>query len=748
MGVPIFRFQLSNDQLGTKEITEPDGWKKAKLKFERHPDFHSLVEYFEGDFIFYGSNGVYDGGIDFIKNAENLLGVDAHINVIIDISFDGVDYENIFTGQLDLSTLQELKDNKLSCAIIRNDLWVKFINRLETPVDLKSITDLDNKSISPGIPVDIELTPQALQLKFNSDNTKLSTLTFLQYLGVTPLPVTAGQYFQVDFDNDITVEIKERYTIPVEINPDLPAWMFEVEYRGVYDFNIVIYAWQSTGAGAPLQPFKTMSVDLADFYLNIDGVEHLLSHDTEFFNGVDAGSFDPMNPDNNYGTLSKFYINNSYTLKAGSRIRVYGKINTSWSGVDIAWVASTMVHKSTITILANTIYPENTSEGFLLHDAFGYALDRITTRNKFVSNILGSSQTNYRSYSSDGCFWKNMLVQGLQLRGYSLSEKRLSVSLKSLWEGADPMLNLCLFYDVVNGTEIIGIENKAHAYDSSSISCYIDNAREITRQYDNTRIFKKLQFGYKKWQSEDISGIDDAQTNSIRSTRFEKLGDELVQLSGFIAASLAIETTRRQTRVKSQDYKYDNEVFVIAINGASVSPDRYRPELSENFTSVSHLLNSGTRYNLIHTPIRMLLRWGNYWNGCLQKYQESVIKFLSGEGNYDMVSNYNFIGNACADKLAVIDDQLEEKQDIFLGGTPGYGAIIGFLHLPIIYTIDIDLSWDDYTSIRANRHKAIGISLTDSNHKKFFIKTLEYTVCESKAKIEAWAAEDFDMQNL
>src|SRR5690606_40654009 len=98
------------------------------------------------------------------------------------------------------------------------------------------------------------------------------------------------------------------------------------------------------------------------------------------------------------------------------------------------------------------------------------------------------------------------------------------------------------------------------------------------------------------------------------SSIFQRIGQKITLLSRFIAAGLTIEVTRRTTREKSADYKYDNDTFIIALNPNTIdidpetSPDLtdFQPEFDENFTSVSNLQNSDSRYNLRLTPARNL----------------------------------------------------------------------------------------------------------------------------------------------
>jgi hypothetical protein len=258
----------------------------------------------------------------------------------------------------------------------------------------------------------------------------------------------------------------------------------------------------------------------------------------------------------------------------------------------------------------------------------------------------------------------------------------------------------------------------------------------IKETIDKNLIFKKITLGYNKWQAEDISSIDDPQTKRVYSTFFENIGTELNLLSGWIAASLAIEVTRRKTIAKTTDYKFDNDTFLIAVNPAPEgSPETFLPELDENFESVSNLLNAETRYNLFLTPMRNLFRWANYIAGCLQSYLSTQIKFRSGEGNYDFTSEYDCTSGLKKDCQGTVCGNLSESDHIPLSV---YAGEIGYLHSPIIYEFQHPLSWADYKEIRNNRRRAIGVSTTDQNHEICFIKRLEYDINKSKAKFTVW----------
>lgn len=806
-GNPQFRFILSHDINGTIEISEPLGWSSAVLKLERHEDFHSLVEYFDGAFTFYGSDGGnINGGIDWIKSTELQFGFDTTINILIEVSFDeGETFEEIFSGQLDLTGAQELKDNKIEIPIIRNSLWSNFIARQDVPVNIQSTTDLDGNTVVKATAIELKLPSQNIRKMYSGYvSTNFITKNFSGG-GTGNKP-----YHIIEYDVETFDEITQKYTYPMQESDTIPFGKFTLDYAGTYQIISKITFFKPITSGVP----TGSTIPYIKVYLQINGdpvIEFTATDRTAVGGGqVPSGLSWTFNE-----LVTDYTIDVSLILHKSDTVRIYANMyetsshisnfeimtvggrpnipqfnfegywdptsglfptsapitgfmgNRSWilssdgilQGVPVlkGWTiyafnntpgqslanwyigkygyeerAYAGLGEAKLTVIGSDNYPNTQCDGFLLHDVASAICDRITGKSdSFYSEILGSDQT-IRNYSSNGCFWKNMLVQGLQIRGYYLSTKQFSVAFSKWWKGGNPIFNLGIGYDTINGSEVIRCEGKEFFYDKTSASVYIDNVREIVREYDPSRIWNQFEFGYSKWESENISGIDDPQTKRTWTDVIKKIKNTLTLYSEFIAASYAIETTRRTTIAQSSDYKYDNDIFIIAVTGDAITPDAYDPELIQNFKSVSNLFASNTRYNLALTPMRNLLRWGNYISGCLQNYKNSTFKFTSGEGNYAMVSDYNFsTGEEC---IGILGGEISERENI---------EVFNFdaIHLPNLFTITIDLSWDDYLSIRNNRTKAIAVSQTETGHKKFFIKTLEYTICKSEAKITMWATE-------
>lgn len=728
MGNPRFKFTLSHPVAGTKVISEPDGWKDVILKLERHAEFHSLIEYFEGGasggFIFYGSNGVKDGGVDFILNIDRAYGFIAIITMSVEISFDdGLNYIPIFTGDLDLEQKKELPDNKVMVPVIQQSVWNKFISRLETPVSLSSTTDLDGNVISAVDPIDINLTSQKVKQKFSAYLDKTSG-----YPGLIGKEITdALTYVQFDWNIVTFDEIEEKFDLPILDNASIPVNIFKFKYGGTYRFDITIDIADDSleGSGPQVYPSTYLNVFIK-------------------FNEDSAVSFTETNVVTIFAPLiTRYTYSGLYTFQeAGGEVTIYGQ-RSSADQFSIMYQQFNSVESQNfynkIDIVAETIFPSSEVKGYFLHDAMAGVIQRITGQNCFYSPLFGRIDTNMRTYPSNGCFSAFAVLKGFQARGFSLEDKPASFSLMELWRGANTDFNLGLGYDTVNGEYVINVDRKSAFYDDASRSHNLGELRP-TRGYDSSKIFKLINIGNNQWQTEEASGLDDPQTKHSYATKFDK-GVELTLYSPFVQASYVFELLRRAAVDPSKDNRYDNDTLMLHVNDDDVSPDRYRPELNEQFTSISNLNNTDTRYNLILTPLRKFLRWANYFNGCMQRnLSVDAYKFVKGEGNYDMESDYNCAtGQTC---LAMVCDNLSEKQNINLSL---YGSGLGFIHLPDTLDFSTRLSWEGYLSIRANRKKAVGISLTTSNFKRLFINKLEYELARSKVTVNGWLGENVDL---
>jgi hypothetical protein len=750
MGQNVFRFTLDNPVAGSKQISEPDGWAKIKIILERDKEYHSVIEMIETPFIFYGSNRVHDGGMDYLDQFK----LNDQVTITIEISQDNsVTWETMFVGLIDIQSKQRIDSRKVQYVITRSSLWTKFLSRVDTSVNIQSNTDLDGNPITPLDSINLLLTPQKIQKKNISYEQNQKNTWVRNSINNT---FATNNYIQIGFNDFVELnEFQQFYSLPTSINTSKPVSIINNEEAGSYRIQCDIGFLAEFSNIGPPTTFIDTSTKISCFIQINDDAPIAFSHTTESYPGVSLIFFGT--PYSTNIILNVYSLDQTFDFNINDQIRIYALIVSDNFGSpktdEELYLATNDItlydgasntdalqglfglNRTFLKVTAQTTYQNTESESFFLHDVGGSVIDRIVgDTNKFYSEYLGSTQTIYKNYDNDGCGWPFVLVRGLQLRQYELSEKPFSISFKDWWNGVNPTHNLGIGYETIDGEEVIEVEDKQSFYDEDPI-IYFNWANNIVESYDKEFIFNKIKIGYKKWQSEDISGIDDAQTTHEYSTLFETVGQPIDIESDFIAASLAIETTRRTTKIKSADYKFDDDTFIIAINPDQLSSPAgdYKPELDENFNSITNLLNPETRYNSTLTPARNLIRWGNLLFGCLQDYLTSVIKFNKGEGNYAMIGDYS--GSAPGICFNIISDALSEKQDISLAA---YGAGIGHLFQPIILEFKYPLSYTNYKLIRDNRKNAIAISESDFDHSICFIKRMEYDVINSLASFTVW----------
>jgi hypothetical protein len=327
-----------------------------------------------------------------------------------------------------------------------------------------------------------------------------------------------------------------------------------------------------------------------------------------------------------------------------------------------------------------------------------------------------------------------MAFRGLQARGYTLTEKPFSHSMKDyLLGGINPIFNLGARYIKTDTEEYIQIEPSREFY-PDRVSITLSNVRNITRSYDTNGFYNQIKFGYTTYEIQEASGLNIPQSYRIVASILKTVGVAFEIMSDYIAGDLTIERIRRTKREQSADYQYDNNVCIVAVRDLGI--DGFTPELSENYSSVTGLLNESTRYNKNLTPYRNFVRWLNTVSNGLQSYLSSKFTFQDGTGNYDMSSTRNDGG--CAGDFGGAG--LSEKANIDVS--------TDFLYLPIPHTIQHYLTSDQIQALRADPEAAILVSQTESEYIKFYIKTAEVKPHDGSFNLVAWPKEFFDIKNI
>lgn len=685
--VPKFRFTIFNTALYPSGIVveTPIGWDEALVGPELDKKLYSLVETFEGSFIWYGV------GRQVILAIEANQGPDAIARLLIEIAFSGP-FEYLMEQLLDISAHEDIgfhnKRYESDVPIIRDDFYAKVINRFDMPTDVRSTIDKDGNAIAPAAPFVLNLPGQKIRRTYSAQSQSFNA--GIRFESPNYLPI--GDYVPLDIFSNVTLnEIKTILSTGTDNTPLLPAPTFRALYDGDYTFTVQV----SLGIGPTFFPS-----DGAWVYIQRNDDAPIL------FDRTYTGSS---------GLLSIFRFNKThlFNLLAGDEIRLYIYNISVPSTDDVVTIQS---NDNTLDIVANTKFYNTTTKALLIYETFKAVIDRITGKaNSFYSEYFGRTDLGY---DTTGCGAANALMLGKHLRGFDFTSKPFVVSLSDLWSGANPIFNLGLGYDSISGNKVIRIEPKEYFF-SDDVSIQFSNVRNLKRRWDLEKLFKSFENGFQNYAVDSEGGIDDPQTVVRHNSRMATVGTDFSELSSWFAASLGIEQTRRQIGLdNTKDWVLDDTTVIIALNKTTL----LTPELDENFDAVTHLLNAPTRYNIRHGAKRIFKRWQNFFAGCLRVGARKDFYYNDHPGNADMVSTLK-ASDCEGDGIA-----LSEKQNVVNSGP--------HLFTSGIYEFSTPMTHVQYQAIINDRRKAIEISENESGFIKCSIISFRWQ--PTKGKVEGF----------
>jgi hypothetical protein len=310
--------------LDSYQINEPDGWRDCILKLERDKLFHSLIEHFEGSFIFYGSNGRINGGYHILKEWDLQDGPDADITLLIEYSDNDIDFYEVFSGQLDMSLAEWMIDHKVRIPIIKDNFWATFMNRKETPVNLIAAQDLDSEDVEELVD-DITIDLPSQKIRYNGQYNWMDTFTYYES---EDLDLDTAIVAQLDWDETVIDDLR-KFNIPRALIPigdniiwDVVTGIFEAPWDGDYTFDVRTESAYYDEVNDLWVPSASLS-NSPTFRIGIVGAS--------IMDGIGFGSADPntvlTNTNVTYGSDEITVSTYSQTLKLfkGQQVAIWGR---------------------------------------------------------------------------------------------------------------------------------------------------------------------------------------------------------------------------------------------------------------------------------------------------------------------------------------------------------------------------------------------------------------------------------------
>ncbi|MEO5888932.1 MAG: hypothetical protein ABIQ31_01705, partial [Ferruginibacter sp.] len=246
---------------------------------------------------------------------------------------------------------------------------------------------------------------------------------------------------------------------------------------------------------------------------------------------------------------------------------------------------------------------------------------------------------------------------------------------------------------------------------------------QITRKAYDKEVFSTFQFGYQKWEAEEYNGLDEFLTKITGRTTLNKIKNDLVKLSKWIASGYALEVTRRKGDDNTKDWRYDKETFIICCkrNGSN----DIVVELG-NVLDPENIIDPDTIYNYRISPIRNAMRWMNkIFESYRQFGGDCKLIFTDGDGNYFAKGQMD--STDCRQE----NGPIQENQTIDLSIYEDTDDAKPFL-LPERVSFQYPMSSGDSRRIKANPYGLIYFS-NDCEEGYGYIDTINYVPEEGKA---------------
>ena len=734
------RFFLVVNNIET-EIQQPDGWGEMQRTISRQMDTFGFMEEFSKSVLtFYCGGSDLPGGLEIIQDAYSQYGADADVyfKVIEDCNGNNI-FETINYSLLDLYEAPNNADY-YKAPTEAESFQTVLSKRYKTNTNLLSAKSVDNKDIAVPALKEVYLPGKAIVREYEAS----PTVNFSGSLASGDPDQNDNQrrpilYFGFDDvkRNEFGVETEEGnlpgvYTLGTGFTFTRDPLISVYDSIGNSRIRFTIKLESQLVIERNKGDFETVEIYYQLRIRRASGdTVIILSHDIR---GNISGAYDSGSRLN-----VPSHTTDWFDLQDGDKVFLYGDIDVrDVSGIYRMTYRINLLKTSFLKIEGYTVAAGSVGYGLLTHEALSKAVSNLTGKdNIFISNYFGGASSWLRSYPFNGCGANYLLTIGKLLKG-RLKEKdkvtdiALTTSLSTLIEGLQSIFCIGYSYEYEEGAERVVIEDMDYFFQDYEIISF-DSIWDFELTPAQDLIFNTVEVGYEKYETEEVNGADEFNSKRHYSTPIRKHENKLNLLSKLIAGGYPIEFTR-QSRLKTADYKYDNNNFIISVkdefvsgqpvkedvqypiiwinpaneiaispnSGAALSskitnviisgsslnngtytlvswhggettsefgetpepvnylvlspapnhndqtgtitinyPDepisdsfRLTAKLNDPFTALNNVVDPSTVYNAEISPVRNLLRWSKYINGCLTyKQPNEVLKFTYGEGN-------------------------------------------------------------------------------------------------------------------
>lgn len=596
---------LNSPYLGSEVLTaDPIGWNEGTYSIKRSEIYKGAFHEYTTSLKFHCDGG----GKEFVDTVYQTFDIDGRIDVLVEYDCDGSGvYDTLFNGIINLASYKT--DGEYTTVNIeKSDLLTKLFNRDEISVDLETTTSIGGSTISGIDTTTLNLHSQNIFFKSAAEGESYpltSTVIANVINGQASKGFIASQLtntiIEADYFtgwNEFTDFSHPGYdTATTSLPPIFESSSLDVEYPATYTYN------------ANFSGVFWDRVTVANTRINLSHTLTLAWGDT-LFNAIAIGNFVRLYSSGLYtvsGTDDSIAFDTTpqtgtITLNFGDSVWLYWFENeTITTGPYTSTLQYDYIYDlAEISIEIDSIAAPTTAKTVLVHEAFNQVVDAIADSNgNFYSDFYGRIDSDKISYDEDGCGSKIAITNGLNIRKI---DKPIHCSFKELFENFDCLHNIGM--GVVDN--VIRVEPISYFYDSTTKIISLPNVNKYEESNDNSKYVNKVDIGYANWEAEFRGGLDEVCTKHEYSTEISSVKYALNKIAQYIASGYSIEFTRRKWNdEQTQDWRYDNNGFIIAIQRKFYGALRFTASNSlkvnnANFNNMANgdtLVISGTASN-------------------------------------------------------------------------------------------------------------------------------------------------------
>jgi len=270
-------------------------------------------------------------------------------------------------------------------------------------------------------------------------------------------------------------------------------------------------------------------------------------------------------------------------------------------------------------------------KNIFLYDAMDKCIQYYTnTVGNFRSTLLGRTELGY---PVDGEGALLTLNNGHWLRGRN--DKKCFANLDELIKFCNVVFCVGFGFVVENNKQIFVIEKREFFYNKNLVALDLGKVYNIKRRADSKKFFNSVEIGYS-------GKLDLGQTNAIDEfNTIRKFSIPIVNTKNILkittpikVGGYQIEAQRRFTG-KTVDSNQDDELFVVVMVRDGLN---YKPKILEDYETVENVFDANTGYNYDLSPARIFKNWQKIIASSLARSKSKLVKFSSGEVNYEMVT--------------------------------------------------------------------------------------------------------------